>query len=134
MLAGEIVAYPQPASISFSFFDGPGGPKPLPATGPLVGGGLLPGTAVPAAFAPAPRAPKPKPPNIISTGTFSLASLGVPTVIAIVTSMDGQSELSTRPSSCFSITALPATVVSRVCVTVQVTLGAFGGTRPITSR
>src|SRR4029079_1626751 len=118
-----------------------GGPKPFPAKGALPGGALSPAGALPStdlppkpALPPAPRPPKPNPPNIIRTGTFSLASLGVPTVIAIVTSIDGQSELSTRPCSCFSTTVFPATVVSRVSATVQVTLGTFGGIRPMTSR
>src|SRR4051794_9924475 len=116
MLPGEIVATPQPALISVSFPEG-GPPGGRPGRGPAARG-----------------PPKPKPPNIISTGTFSLASLGVVNVIAILTSIVGHAELSTTPCSCFSTTGTSPTIVSRVSTTFHATAGTCWGIRPYPSR
>src|SRR5262245_49471711 len=96
MLFGEIVAYPQPALMRISFRDGPGGRKP-------------------------PGGPNPPPPNpkvnCMSTGTGLGASLGVPSVIEMVTWISGQAELSTFPRYCFSTTAISPILISFVSVT-----------------
>src|SRR5690348_13244350 len=111
-----------------SFRLGPGGPKRRPGGGaaPCVlppPAGACPGRAAPG------RGPKLKP-YIISTGTGFTAFFGVPSVIEIFTSIDGQDKLSTTPSSCFSTTGISPTVISRVSTTFQVTPGTFFGTRP----
>src|SRR5690349_10074400 len=113
MLPGEPVATPQPDLISVSFPEG-GLPGGRPGRGPAARG-------------------PPKPPNIISTGIFSLASLGVVNVMAILTSIVGQAELSTTPCSCFSTTGTSPTIVSRVSTTFQTTAGTCWGIRPYTS-
>src|SRR6516164_9101213 len=115
MLAGMIIANPQPARSRISDRLGPGGPNPR--------GGAAGGAPPPR------RGPKLKP-YIMSTGTGPFALLGVVSVISMLTSIDGQVELSTRPLSCFSTTGISPTIESRVSATDQVTLGTFGGIRP----
>ena len=68
------------------------------------------------------------------TGTGPFALPGMTKVICMSTLIDGYDELSGRPTSCFSITGKTPAFDLTVLVTVQVTLGTFGGTRPNTSR
>src|SRR5204863_9681201 len=99
MLLGDSMANPHPDLRSVSERDGPGGPKPR--------GGAAGGPPRP------PRPPpNPKPPNIIRTGTRPSALFGVVTVIEIFTSIVGDAELSTLPTSCFSTAAISPMVVS----------------------
>src|SRR5579883_128851 len=125
MLAGLIVAYPHPSAISCSAAGGsPGGGGP-PARA---------GTPRPPNGEGSPNSASGRPPNIIITGTGPFASAGSTSVIWISTVSAGYAELSTRPASNFPTTARPPTDAFTVLVTSQVTLGAFFGTRPSTSR
>ena len=72
--------------------------------------------------------------NIIMTGTGPFALPGVTNVIWMSTPIDGHNELSTCPASFFSITGKTPAFELTVLATIQVTLGALGGTRPSTSR
>src|SRR5690242_20693444 len=105
MLLGGRRANPQPALISISDRDGPGGPKPR---------GGAPGGGPPRP----PRGPPNEKLNIMSTGTGPLACFGVVTVSGILTSMEGQDELSTIPWTCFSTTGTSPIVDSLVSITV----------------
>src|SRR5712692_7152323 len=72
--------------------------------------------------------------NIIMTGTGPFALPGVTNVIWMSTLIDGHNELSTCPTSCFSITGKTPAFELTVLVTVQVTLGTLGGPRLSTAR
>ena len=72
--------------------------------------------------------------NMIITGTGPFAFPGVTSVISISTLIAGYAELSTCPTNCFSMTGKTPVFESVVVLTVQVTLGTFGGMRPSTSR
>src|SRR5271168_3875104 len=80
------------------------------------------------------RARKALLPNIIITGTGPFALSGVTNVIWISTLIDGHNESSTCPTSCFSNTGKTPAFVLLLLVTVHVTFGTLGGTRPSTSR
>ena len=73
-------------------------------------------------------------PNIIMRGTGFRAQAGVTTTIWISTLISGQAVLSACPMSSLAMTGYGPTVSFTVLVTVHVILGAFGGTRPSTSR
>ena len=90
----------------------------------------------------------PPPPNCMTIGTRPVALAGVTTVNPMLTVIAGYDELSTRPISCFVITATsligceapppnpPPPIGSPVSLltTSHLTAGMFLGTRPYTSR
>src|SRR5437764_807477 len=73
-------------------------------------------------------------PNIIIRGTGFRTQAGVTTTIWISTLISGQALLSACPVTSFATTGYGPTLSFTVFVIVQVILGAFGGTRPSTSR
>src|SRR5580693_8703270 len=72
-------------------------------------------------------------PNIIIRGT-GLAQAGVTTTIWISTLISGYAALSACPVSSRATTGYGPTWSLTVLLTTHVILGAFGGTRPSTSR
>src|ERR1039457_2241442 len=119
-LLGTRMAYPQPLARTCCCHVGPGGGPPG------VGPGPRPGTG-PGPRPPGPLRPKP---NSIITGTGPLALAGVVKVNCMSTVMSGYDELSTWPTSCFTITGTSPFISLVVLVTSQLTLGVALGTRP----
>ena len=68
------------------------------------------------------------------TGTGPAALAGVVSVISMSTLIDGNAELSTRPTSDVVVTGRPPTFSAAVDATRHSTFGTVFGTRPYTSR